>query len=333
MNVELDDAAYELRDSVAGLLRRHAGLAPLRRYWAEDVDAEVSAGLMRDVGGLGLAGADGPPLDALCLVFEEFGRQGTAEPLLETFGVVGPFLARHGSGVAEAEAALAQLTIGSCFGTVQRGWAGAAPWGAECAYALVVEADEVVLCAGGTADRLDGGIDPARRPARIGAGAQIARFGPQAAVDATALVHVAYSNAMYGAGQAVLGQAVDYALVRRQFGREIGSFQAVKHLLAEAWAGLENCRRYLWYAAWAVDGARPEAARAARTAKALAGDAATRAGYAALQVHGGIGYTWECDLHLWLKRIQVLDGAFGSSDRHWQALGAALRDERAGATR
>jgi alkylation response protein AidB-like acyl-CoA dehydrogenase len=110
--------------------------------------------------------------------------------------------------------------------------------------------------------------------------------------------------------------AADYAKVRRQFGAPIGSFQAVKHLLAGAQVALEFARPVVYAAAWAIDEGLPHASRSASTAKALASEAALEAARVSLQVHGAIGYTWECDLHLFLKRAWALSEAWGSAAHH-----------------
>jgi alkylation response protein AidB-like acyl-CoA dehydrogenase len=108
-----------------------------------------------------------------------------------------------------------------------------------------------------------------------------------------------------GAGQAMLEKAVDYAKVRRQFGRLIGSFQAVKHLCAEMAAELEPCRALVWYAAYAFDALPAESALVAAHAKAHLGEVGRFVARTATEVHGGVGFTDLLGLHLWFKRIGV----------------------------
>ena len=114
----------------------------------------------------------------------------------------------------------------------------------------------------------------------------------------------------------MIAMAAEYAKERHQFGQPIGSFQAVKHLLAGAQVELEFARPVVYAAAWALDDGEPDASRAASVAKAYASDAATEAARVSLQVHGAIGYTWECDLHLFLKRAWALAEAWGSAADH-----------------
>jgi alkylation response protein AidB-like acyl-CoA dehydrogenase len=118
-----------------------------------------------------------------------------------------------------------------------------------------------------------------------------------------------------GAGQAMLDKAVDYAKVRRQFGRLIGSFQAVKHLIAEMAAELEPCRALVWYAAYAYDALPAESALVAAHAKAHLGEVGRFVARTATEVHGGVGFTDLLGLHLWFKRIGVSRQLLGGPER------------------
>jgi alkylation response protein AidB-like acyl-CoA dehydrogenase len=135
---------------------------------------------------------------------------------------------------------------------------------------------------------------------------------------------VATAAELLGLSERMITMAADYAKERHQFGRPIGGFQAVKHLLAGAQVKLEFARPLVYGAAWALDEDVPTASRASSTAKAYASDAATEAARVALQVHGAIGYTWECDLHLFLKRAWALSEAWGSAADHRAAVLASL---------
>ncbi|HJQ83390.1 MAG TPA: acyl-CoA dehydrogenase [Candidatus Binatia bacterium] len=125
-----------------------------------------------------------------------------------------------------------------------------------------------------------------------------------------------------GGAARTLEMAVEYAKVRQQFGRPIGSFQAVKHMAAEMVADVEPARSLVWYAAWAFDHRPREAARAAAIAKARLGDVYSRTAQRSVQVHGGIGFTWEHDLHLWFKRARWNEVAFGDPTWHRERLAA-----------
>jgi alkylation response protein AidB-like acyl-CoA dehydrogenase len=121
---------------------------------------------------------------------------------------------------------------------------------------------------------------------------------------------------LLGLGQYLLDASVAYAGQRRQFGRAIGSFQAVKHQLADVLLALEFARPLVYRAAYTLSRGAPSAGRDVSAAKASASDAAELAARVALQVHGAIGYTAELDLQLWLRRVWSLRGAWGGAGWH-----------------
>ena len=127
-----------------------------------------------------------------------------------------------------------------------------------------------------------------------------------------------------GAANAVMNLAVEYAKVRQQFDQPIGSFQAVQHLCVDMYETVELARSGVLHAVWATDAAQPaERHLAALRAKAFAGQLATVADIA-IQVFGGIGYTWEHDAHLYLKRLLGWSAFLGGSDRYLQEVGRQL---------
>ncbi len=123
----------------------------------------------------------------------------------------------------------------------------------------------------------------------------------------------------------MLDLSAAYAKERHQFGKPIGSFQAVKHLLADARVALEFARPATYRAAWSLATAQPALSHDASMAKAMASDAADLAARVALQVHGAIGYTWECDLHFFLKQTWALSRAWGDAATHRRLVLAQLR--------
>jgi alkylation response protein AidB-like acyl-CoA dehydrogenase len=125
-----------------------------------------------------------------------------------------------------------------------------------------------------------------------------------------------------GVAQRTMEMAVEYARERKQFGRAIGSYQAVSHRCAEMLLETEGARSLTYYAAWACDNEPETAPLAAAMAKAYASDAGFRVPASALQVHGGIGFTWEHDLHLWLKRGKANAATFGDSRFHRDVVAA-----------
>lgn len=135
---------------------------------------------------------------------------------------------------------------------------------------------------------------------------------------------LASADALGGASRA-LEMAVEYAKDRVQFGRPIGSFQAVKHRCADMLVDVEGMRSTVYWAAWCIGASDPDASVAASTAKAWCADASKRVLASSLQVHGGIGFTWEHDLHFFLKRGHLDQIAFGDAAAHRERLTALLR--------
>jgi alkylation response protein AidB-like acyl-CoA dehydrogenase len=136
-----------------------------------------------------------------------------------------------------------------------------------------------------------------------------------------------------GAAEAALEMAVAYARERIQFGRPIGSFQAVQHLLVDMLSAVELARSGAMYAWWAADSAsESEAHRAAKVASAFASDALPAVGASAIQVFGGIGYTWEHDIHLFYKRLLGMQQALGRVSEHYDAVVTVALAERDGAS-
>jgi alkylation response protein AidB-like acyl-CoA dehydrogenase len=146
--------------------------------------------------------------------------------------------------------------------------------------------------------------------------AEDAAFGGEGALDAAReRAYTALAAELTGVAQRAMEMAVDYAQERKQFGRPIGSYQAVSHKCAQMLLETEGARSASYYAAWAADNEPERAPLAASMAKAYAADAACRVTGASLQVHGGIGFTWEHDLHLYLKRARC--GALYLGDSRW----------------
>jgi alkylation response protein AidB-like acyl-CoA dehydrogenase len=123
-----------------------------------------------------------------------------------------------------------------------------------------------------------------------------------------------------GGAQKALEMAVEYTKMRTQFNRPIASFQALKHLAAEIVSEIEPARALVWYAAHAFDTRPREASRAAALAKARLSDVYSRTTNRAVQMHGGIGFTWEHDMHFWFKRAKWNEFAFGDATYHRERL-------------
>jgi alkylation response protein AidB-like acyl-CoA dehydrogenase len=138
------------------------------------------------------------------------------------------------------------------------------------------------------------------------------------------LATVSLCAEMVGGAQRVLDLSVAYAKERVQFGRPIGSFQAIKHKCAEMMLQVESAKSAAYYAAWAVDEDVPEAPLAVSMAKAYCSDAYRQTSGEGIQVHGGIGFTWEHDMHLYFKRAKYAEFTFGDATYHRELVAQEL---------
>ncbi len=129
---------------------------------------------------------------------------------------------------------------------------------------------------------------------------------------------------MVGGAQHILETSVEYAKSRQQFGKPIGIYQAVSHRLADMLLETESARSATYYAAWAVDADAPDRALAASMAKAYVSDAYRRSAGGGIQVHGGIGFTWEHDMHLYFKRAKASEVTLGDATYHRELVAEAL---------
>jgi alkylation response protein AidB-like acyl-CoA dehydrogenase len=327
-----------LRDAVRDFLKGEVTPARLRELqagetgrskalWTRLAEIGVTGVLIpEEHGGLGLAETD------FVLLLEEMGRAGLAEPVVATAAVGAPLLRELGDAALAARW-LPRVAAGEALLAVSHP-VNAFTSDAHVADLLLLAHGDELHAAAPEAVRLVHQIsnDPSRRiqsvewrpssATRVAAGPDGARL-LAAALDRGALACAAQ---LLGVTQQLVDLAVAHARVREQFGRPIGSFQAVKHMLADVQVRLEYARPVVQRAAWSV--AQGLASRTADVsqAKAAAGELATGAARTALQVHGAIGYTWEHDLHLWMRRAWSLEQAWGSSAWHRARLGAALLD-------
>ncbi|HEY0448045.1 acyl-CoA dehydrogenase family protein [Actinophytocola sp.] len=261
-------------------------------------------------GGLG---AD--PVD-LVVVFEELGRHAVPGPLAESFAAVPALLTGLGDDVAGRW--LPQLATGDRPASLAM--PPHVPYALDADVAapvFVVDGDRVGLAA---YFGLASSVDASRRLGAVD-GTDLVADGPSVAPAAARAFEAGVlccAAQLLGLGRGLLEQATAYVRQRRQFGRAIGEFQAVKHHLADVLVALEFARPLVHAAA--VTGA-PRDVSAARVAAA---DAAYRAARAALQVHGAVGYTLEYDLGLWLTKVRALRSAWGTQSWHRDRVLAAL---------
>ncbi|MFF7940487.1 acyl-CoA dehydrogenase family protein [Nocardia gamkensis] len=310
-----------------------AGRAPAAvRAWASG-DSGPGRALIRqlaDAGVLGLAvaeqhgGIGAEPID-LVVAFQELGRAAVPGPLVETAAAI-PALLQALPDQDLAARWLPGFAEGAALGTVA--FAPPAP-----GVALDADTAEVVLLAGehqlstGNRTGLVRSVDPARRLFTVAATETVAegdqvRVAAAAGFDTGALACAAQ---LLGAGKALLHASTEYAKQRKQFGKPIGEFQAVKQKLADVLIALDLAEPLLHRAALTMAGTTRS--RDVSAAVIACGDAAYRAARAALQVHGAIGYTAEYDLSLWLTKVTALRSAWGTPDLHRARIARALRED------
>jgi alkylation response protein AidB-like acyl-CoA dehydrogenase len=139
---------------------------------------------------------------------------------------------------------------------------------------------------------------------------------------------VALAAEMCGGAQAVVDMTAAYAKLRVAFDKPIGSYQGVKHRAADMLVDVENAKSLTYYAAWAVDGDAAEAPLAVSMAKAFASDAYRKVAGAGIQLHGGIGFTWEHDLQLFFKRAKASEVMFGDASYHRERVAACMGSQQ-----
>jgi len=131
---------------------------------------------------------------------------------------------------------------------------------------------------------------------------------------------------LVGGMQRTLDLTVEYAKTRKQFGKPIGGFQAVQHQCADMYLETESSRSAVYYAGWALEEHAPDAATAVSIAKMYASDAARTVGNRGIQIHGGMGFTWENDIHLYYRRAKASETAFGDATFHRERIASMVID-------
>ncbi len=337
-----------LRQAVAAVLADRCDEAAVRAVAQTEsgYDPALWTVLARDIGIVGLLappGADGggSGLAELAVVLEETGRALYPGPLLGTSAVVWA-LARY----APSSALLPRLAAGELLGAVAVGPAVGQPLqvrddklsghiplvlDAAGAGVLVVEADGLWLVDAGaeaTGVHVDvvPTVDLTRRFADVtldgAAASRLADVGEVDRLRSVAAVLVACEQV--GGAAAALASAVGYAGIRSQFGHVIGSYQAIKHRCAEVLLAVDSARAAAVGAAAALDASADDAIVLASIAKAVASAAYVLAAESNLQIHGGIGFTWEHSAQLHLKRAKVDELLFGDARWHRERLATHL---------
>lgn len=277
-------------------------------------------------GGLGLGDVE------VMLILDEAGRVALPGPLLETM-VAAMTIAEAGTP-AQQERWLGAIATGASLATI-----------ALPCQPLVLDADiadVVVVCDGDDLHLVErSGIQATPQPAvdgvrRVftvqartddatlmpGGADTIARLRGRAALGSAAM--------LLGVSSTLLAMTLEHVLERRQFGRPIGSFQAIKHKLAECYLLLEAARPAVWSAAWLMQEGDPGMMTAVSVAKVHAVRTGRKLNAEALQCHGGVGFAWEHPLHLWLKRGKALEHAYGGAREHRRLVAETIFDGQQG---
>jgi alkylation response protein AidB-like acyl-CoA dehydrogenase len=336
MRFAFSDEQRLFQRTMRELLGRLLPPSEVRAAWSDDRGrARARWAQLADVGLLALTvpvahgGLGGDALDWV-LPLEEAGRAALPDPLAETLAVAAPLLAE----LAPTSSWLPRIAAGNAVVTVAAD-ARLVPDAATADLVLLCDGDaihalgpEQIRC------HVQPSFDGARRLYRVDwtpsastlVGASAA-LGWDEACDRGALAAAAQ---LLGLGARMIELTVEYVKVRRQFGQPVGSFQAVKHQLTDALMAIELARPLVYHAAWSLAGRRRSRALDVSMAKAAASDAADRAARTALQCHGAIGYSFEHDLHLWMKRAWALAAAWGDAAWHRARVAAHILDEERG---
>ena len=301
-----------MRDAVRAFLEHECPPKVVRDAWTNDTGR---SGLWPRLGEMGVLGVLAPETQGgfggdlldLVLLLEETGRAALPEPIVEHAAVALPLL--DDARVAAAAAGDLTVTVVPPSGLV--------PYGAGADLVLIdgefVEPSSLSL-------QLHESVDGSRR--------LFATAAPPARIDGAGFDRAALGVAaqLIGLADRMLTMTVEYAKERHQFGVPIGSFQAVKHHLANVALALEFARPLVYRAAWSIAHGDDDRSLHVGMAKARASEAALLSGRVALQVHGAIGYTTEYDLHLFMKRAWALAASWGDATWHDDRVGRAILD-------
>lgn len=337
MDLTLNQEQEAIRDAIRGVLQERASMEQLRkRFGGGPVFDPALWAQAAELGWLGLAtaeaaGGSGYGLPEAMLLFTELGRALTPGPWLGT--VIAALALPAGNDIAGVLGGRTRVALiddptdtlgaGDRLNGAVRNVAGA-----EDATAWLVLGSRAVRWLAGAqnvAVASAPSIDPTRPLSVVtfsgAAATTIAGDAARLREAATVLI----SAEAVGVAEQALHLSVEYAKVRVQFGKPIGSFQAIKHRCADMAVRTEVARSSTIWAAVAVRDGAPDAHFHCHAAKALAAQAAFQNATDTIQNHGGMGYTWEADPHLYLKRARLLEFAFGTRTQHLDALAAPWR--------
>lgn len=333
MQFALDPEIIDFAGSIDSLLAKSDMPAVIRSWAAGDTAPGTAVwGRVAETGATALlideaAGGAGATAVEAVTALEVLGRHAVPGPVVETV-MVAPRIAAALGGDSDAGDVAGEIAGGALASVAAPGVSPFAPDAHVAGYLWVVDDDEVFTASAGEARR---SVDRARTVTTPTRGA---RVGSARTVDLVNHGALGTAAQLQGLGQAMLTMSVDYATQRKQYGKLIGEYQALKHQLAEVAIALEMARPLLWAGALAIaeNPGDPDAAvRDVSAARVAVADAAYLAARTALQVHGAIGYTLEHDLGLWLTKTRALQTAWGTQSYHRGRVLDSLRGGVAGA--
>lgn len=357
MNFEFSEELDQLRDTARELLLKRRSVAAARKVldnrgqydrelWSEMASMGwIGASIPEQYGGMGLGRLP------ICVLAEEIGRAITPVPFSSSVYLAAEALMQFGSA-EQKQKYLAQLAVGEAIGTFAcsegvgpmnpesfdtrvaagklTGFKVAVPDGFVADFAIVaIKAGHtghslyiVDLAGPGVSRTVTETFDPSRGHADISFQDAAVETLPDAIGPAPVLAlldraAILMSFEQVGVAQAAMEMARDYAKERFAFGRPIGSFQAIKHRLVDMYVSIELARSNAYYGAWALESDALELPVAAAAARVAACDAGWLAAKENIQIHGGMGFTWELDCHLYYRRAKLLSLALGSA-REWK---------------
>jgi alkylation response protein AidB-like acyl-CoA dehydrogenase len=348
-----------ISDSAAALFRDASSSAHIREFIDSGKFAAASTRLIGDSGLLGIctveaAGGAGLGAVAALAIATAAGKHCVPWPVAESIVAASLLVSSHptiAGDVIQAKAIIAIASQGACTGTRNgrklrlSGSFRAVAWATGAARLIVpinVQGNEHLALVNIT----DQGVQIDARKSidatcplagitlldvEVDESDLLSAFEPRW----RELLTILAAAELLGAAQTCLNLAVEYMKVRKQFGQEIGRFQALKHIAANDALSIENMQLAVNHAAWAFDAKAPDAAMSLHIAKEYCSERARTVAEDAIQCHGGIGFTWDYDLQLYLRRILRLAASFGTGTEHREAIASALIAElspRAGAS-
>lgn len=347
MKFDLSDDQQLLRSTTRDFLAKDAPLEKSKRIMEHDPRGFEAPQWrqLADMGYVGLlapeaAGGQGLGPIELAVVCEEAGRACLPGPLLDVM-LAGALLAEAGG----QDALVRDVAAGTKVVTIARAdspFAGTAsevtrfqdgrvrgtkyfvPFAAAADALVVVTPDGLVLATAPFTTTPVETLDVAQRFAEVRFDQAATRLGPASLLERTdRLAAVGAAAMLLGLMSRSLEMTLEYVQTRVAFQKPIGAFQALQHRLSDMLLRTESTRSAVYRAAWCLAAGAPDAALACATAKAYAGDAARLVCGEAIQMHGGIGFTWELDLHFLVKRAKTLEAHYGSTEERLEEALAA----------